>query len=179
MKNQKLPNLDIKFNLKKWKTKKMILKYKLNETDGFLFYTDVDNLPYILNNGINPVNKIKLENNERYTVWSYSQLTDQVNIEDSSKSHDNFWIWLSEQNINASKVAVININLNLLFNQSKKNWKYNSYNNIISIFENINIKTFEWIMVRNKQAKISTEKIINDKSLKIKIFYGLDGNVRV
>ncbi len=171
---------ELKFNLKKIRTFKLINKYELNIKHKYLlFYTDVRNLLYILSFGINPIGNIKLKQNENYIVWSYSQLHDQIQLELINSSHNNFWIWASNQEIELANIAVIAINFNLLFNNCKRNWKFNNITSIISVFENIDPRIFEWVLVKNKQWKEIVEKNIKNKKYNIKVFYSLDGNIKI
>ena len=170
--------LNIKFSYKKWKTKKMLQKIKLDNIKWLLFYTDENNLLYNLEFGINIVNKIKLKKGQNYIVWSFSQLYDQINLELSNSGRNNFWDWAIKQKIDPSKVAVIAIDILKLFNSTKKEWKFDDDNKTISIFEYIDPTTFKWVMVKNKNIK---NRILNYTSValpKMSVFYGNDGIIR-
>ncbi len=180
MKNKEITkkNSNIKFSLKKWKTRKLVQNLFSEKINWLLFYTHESNVLHNLEFGINIVNDIKLKSGNNYVVWAYSQLTDRIILELSDSSRNNFWEWINKQKIDFNNIAIIAIDLEKLFENSKKNWIYDNDSRTISVFEKISPKTFKWIMIKNKLIYDRIKRYSSLTSLDLKIYYGIDGGIK-
>jgi len=163
-----------KFRLFKIYNRKITNNLDLQNINWFYLYSDVFNLNFILKNGIKICKDIILKDNQKYIVWSFSQLQDQINLvlENDKKI---FWDWFYEQKINDHYIMTVAINKNELFNFCKKKWNFNK--NILTIFESIPVELISWILVHNKKKFNEGNLIIKNNNLKIKMFYGSEGQI--
>jgi len=163
-----------KFKLLKFHNKKILNSLNEKKITWLYLYLDAFNLKYIIENGIKICKNIVLKNDQKYVVWSFSQLQDQTNF--ILENDENvFWNWFYEQNLNENYIMTIAINKNNLFNYCKKNWKFNQ--NILTIFESIPNNIISWILIHDKEKFNQGNLLIKKNNLNIKIFYGSEGQI--
>ncbi len=143
-------NNKTKLKILSWNNRKILKKLQHKKIDSLLFYTNSENLLFILEKGIQLLKNIELQKGSKYIVWSFSQHKTQTHLEFEISSRREFWNWALAQNINPNNVGVISINLIELFNTSKSKWIYDESKNNLIISENISSFAFMWIMVQQK-----------------------------
>lgn len=141
------------------------------------FYTDVQNIPLILEQGIKPTGQIKLLPKEEYIVWTYLEHATYLELELGNSTRHYFWKWCTDQKVDLNNIAIISIDINKLFQSTKQDWELNLETNRIQIYEKISNSAIDWILVKNQKmfrlAKLYSEK----QNLKLKIFQGNAGQV--
>lgn len=143
------------------------------------FYTDVNNLSLILEQGIKPTGQIKLDPKEEYVVWTYLEHATYLELELGNSTRHYFWKWCTEQKVDLNNIAIISVDVNKLFQRTKQDWELNLETNRIQIYEKIHSSTIDWILVKNQKifrlVKLHAEK----QNLKLKVFQGNAGQIIV
>ncbi|MGL5268369.1 MAG: acetyltransferase [Spiroplasma sp.] len=141
------------------------------------FYTDVQNIPLILEQGIKPIGQIKLMPKEEYIVWTYLEHATYLELELGNSTRHYFWKWCTEQKVDLNNIAIISVDISKLFQVTKQDWELNLETNRIQIYEQISNSAIDWILVKNQKmfrlAKIHAER----QNLKLKIFQGNEGQI--
>lgn len=141
------------------------------------FYTDVHNIPLILEQGIKPTGQIKLLPKEEYTVWTYLEHATYLELELGNSTRHYFWKWCADLKVDLNNIAIISIDINRLFQTTKQDWELKLEVNRIQIFEKISNSAIDWILVKNQKmfrlAKLHAEK----QNLKLKVFQGNEGQI--
>ncbi|WP_342269104.1 acetyltransferase [Spiroplasma endosymbiont of Aspidapion aeneum] len=153
---------------------------KLAETknvEHFLFYTHVNNVLIILENGIRLLDDKKLLPSQEYIVWTYLENEKSIGLEMDNSSRVNFWKWSNDANIDINEIATIAINYKYLAEISKKDWAHDDTSNLIYIYENINPEAIEWVMVKKRSEIELIKTYIENNNLNIDVFYGEKGNI--
>ncbi|AHI53545.1 hypothetical protein SSABA_v1c01330 [Spiroplasma sabaudiense Ar-1343] len=159
--------------------RKMILNHMSeNNIKNFLFYTNVQNILLILENGIKLVSNQNLKKGEEYTVWTYLENNNTIGLEYDSSTRAHFWKWAIEAGLNIEEVAVIGINPQILSQTTQKDWAADKATNIVYIYENIDIKAIEWIMVKDRKNLERIKTIVESNDLNINVYYGEKGNIK-
>lgn len=172
--NKKIKNI---FNFKRRKTKKIIKELNQQQIKTLLFYTDINNIIRQLEFGLQPIKNIKLSKKNEYIVWTYLEKNDYLEFELDNSTRYYFWNWIMEQKVDLIKIAIIAIDIQNLFNLTKKDWKYDNINRRIKIFEDVNPKSFNWILIKNNKYLNIIKTYIKNNNLKIKIFQGEKGTI--
>lgn len=143
------------------------------------FYTDVHNLPLILEQGIKPTGQIKLDPKEEYVVWTYLEHATYLELELGNSTRHYFWKWCTEQKVDLNNLAIISVDVQKLFQTTRLDWELNLETNRIQIYEKIANSAIDWILIKNKKmfnlAKIHAEK----QNLKLQVFQGNAGQIIV
>lgn len=155
-----------------------IIKYlETKNIFNCFFYTDVHNIPLILEQGIKPTGQIKLMPKEEYIVWTYLEHATYLELELGNSTRHYFWKWCTEQEVDLNNIAIISIDISKLFQTTKQDWELNLETNRIQIYEKIASSAIDWILVKNQKmlrlAKIHAER----QNLKVKIFQGNEGQI--
>ncbi|WP_026389615.1 hypothetical protein [[Acholeplasma] multilocale] len=158
--------------------KKVLDIIKNNQIESLLFYTDVRNVPSILNSGIQVLNDIKLLENEDYYVWSYLQHDESIDLEFDISSRGYFWKWASDINFKEDKFAVIGINPKVLSRLTEKDWIFDQSLNLVNITENIQPEAISWIMVRDQTSYKNIKNIIKLNNMETDLYLGESGFVK-
>lgn len=143
------------------------------------FYTDVHNIPLILEQGIKPTGQIKLSPQEEYTVWTYLEHATYLELELGNSTRHYFWKWCTEQKVDLNNLAIISVDVDKLFQTTRLDWELNLETNRIQIYEKIPNVAIDWILIKNKKmfnlSKVHAEK----QNLKLKIFQGNEDQIIV
>ncbi|WP_036268772.1 hypothetical protein [Mesoplasma seiffertii] len=164
--------------LNKSEKKKVLTIIEKHNVQNLLFYTDLRNIPNILNQGIRMLKDINLQEEEAYYVWSYLQHDDSIDLEFDLSTRGNFWKWTSDINFNPKKMAVIGIDPDVLNRLTERDWIFDQSANLVNITENIQPEAISWVMVRDETAYNKLKTFIKDEDLKIDIYLGNEGLVR-
>lgn len=143
------------------------------------FYTDVNNVPLILEQGIKPTGQIKLLPKEEYTVWTYLEHATYLELELGNSTRHYFWKWCADQKVDLSNLAIISIDVDKLFQTTKLDWELNLETNRIQIYEPIANAAIDWILVKNKKMFQLTKIHAAKQNLKLKVFQGNAGQIIV
>lgn len=143
------------------------------------FYTDVHNLPLILEQGIKPTGQIKLAPKAEYTVWTYLEHATYLELELGNSTRHYFWKWCAEQNVDLSNLAIISVDVSKLFQSTKQDWELNLETNRIQVYEKISNSAIDWILVKNKKMFNLVQIHAEKQNLKLKVFQGNQGQIIV
>ncbi|WP_338972617.1 hypothetical protein [Spiroplasma endosymbiont of Panorpa germanica] len=164
---------------KKHSEKKTILsKIKDNNIKHFLFYTQVDNIYLILENGIRLISQKNLKKDQEYTVWTYLENENSIGLEFDSSTRASFWKWALEAGLSVEEVGVIGINPEKLSELTTKDWSQDEDSNIVYVYENIPTKAIEWIMVKDRKNLDKIKTVVESNELDIAVYFGEKGNIK-
>ncbi|WP_308150186.1 MULTISPECIES: acetyltransferase [unclassified Spiroplasma] len=155
-----------------------IIKH-LENKDVFncFFYTDINNIPLILEQGIRPTEKIKLLPKQEYTVWTYLEHSTYLELELGNSTRHFFWKWCAEQNVDVNKIAIVSVDVHKLFQNTSKDWGLNPDTNRIQIYETIPATAIDWILVKDRKMFRLAKIYIDNQNLKLKLYQGNNGNI--
>lgn len=155
-----------------------IIKY-LESKNVFncFFYTDVDNIPLIFEQGIKPTGQINLVPKQEYTVWTYLEHATYLELELGNSTRHFFWKWCSEQKVNLNNIAIISIDIERLFQTTKQDWQLKLETNRIQIFEKISNSAIDWILIKNPKMFRLAKVYAQNQDLKLEIFQGNEGQI--
>ncbi|AUB31226.1 acetyltransferase [Spiroplasma floricola] len=183
---------DIKNNLSENKPKKGFFKKIFNSKEGqkkvlsiiktkkinnLYFYTDVNNVLLILENGIRLLKDQKLRKDEEYTVWTYLENENSIGLEFDSSTRAHFWKWASESKVDIEKITVIGIDPEKLAKLSKNDWAMDDVKNIVYVYETIPLDAIDFIMIKDKSNLKRIQTYVEANDIQIDVFYGETGNV--
>lgn len=155
-----------------------IIKYLENKNVfNCFFYTDVNNIPLILEQGIRPTEKIELLPKQEYTVWTYLEHSTYLELELGNSTRHFFWKWCSEQNVDVNKIAIVSVDVHKLFQNTSKDWGLNIDTNRIQIYETIPAVAIDWILVKDRKMFRLAKIYIDNQNLKLKLYQGNNGNI--
>lgn len=155
-----------------------IIKYlESNNIFNLFFYTDVNNITLILEQGIKPSSEIKLLPKQEYIVWTYLEHATYLELELGSSTRHFFWKWCAEQDVDIDKIAIISVDVHKLFQNTTKDWGLNIDTNRIQIYEAIPIAAIDWILVKDRKMFRLAKLYITNQRLKLKLFQGNNGNI--
>lgn len=155
-----------------------IIKYLENKNVfNCFFYTDINNIPLILEQGIRPTEKIKLLPKQEYTVWTYLEHSTYLELELGNSTRHFFWKWCSEQNVDVNKIAIVSVDVHKLFQQTSKDWGLNPDTNRIQVYETIPATAIDWILVKDRKMFRLAKIYIDNQNLKLKLYQGNNGNI--
>ncbi|WP_031543332.1 hypothetical protein [Mesoplasma photuris] len=159
--------------------KENILKIiEKRDIESLLFYTDSRNINHILDNGIELLKNLKLDYNENYHVWTFSQEEDSINLEFDVSSRGNFWKWSNDLDFNASKFCVLALDPQKIKEISEKDWLFDISLNKVSILEDIPPEAIKWIIVRDRNGYKNAKEAIKRNKLKAQLYFGRNGVVK-
>lgn len=158
--------------------KKTLALLNRSNVRSLLFYTDVRNLNYLLHNGLVPLKKLHLKENQSYYVWSFGQDQETISLELDITSRGNFWKWQNEIDFKPKNVMVIGINPKRLSELTAKDWLLDWARNMVIISERIMVETFDWILVQSPSDYKKARAIIEANNLNLDLYYGQDGHVK-
>ncbi|WP_339021209.1 hypothetical protein [Spiroplasma endosymbiont of Atherix ibis] len=164
------------FNSKEDK-KKVLSIIKTKKINNLYFYTDVNNILLILENGIRLLKDQKLKKNEEYTVWTYLENENSIGLEFDSSTRANFWKWASESKVDIEKITVIGIDPEKLAKYSKNDWAIDEVKNIVYIYETVPLDAIDFIMIKDKSNLKRIQTYVEANDIHIDVFYGETGNV--
>ncbi|MBE4704327.1 acetyltransferase [Spiroplasma platyhelix] len=141
------------------------------------FYTDVHNIPLILEQGIKPTGQIKLDPKEEYTVWTYLEHATYLELELGNSTRHYFWKWCTDQKVDLNNLAIISVDVKKLFQTTKLDWELNLETNRIQIYEKISNVAIDWILIKNKKMFNLTKIHAEKQNLKLKVFQGNAGQI--
>lgn len=144
-----------------------------------LFYTDVRNLPNILQHGLTPLKNLKLRPREIYYVWSFDQDEETVSLEFDFSSRGNFWKWVSDLEFHPERIVTIGINPKRLSELTQKDWLLDWAQNMVVVSEEIYIETFDWILVQDVYAYKQVRDFLIQHKYPISLYYGHNGVVKI
>ncbi|WP_338983808.1 hypothetical protein [Spiroplasma endosymbiont of Othius punctulatus] len=156
--------------------KKILRHAKENDVKSFLFYTDVQNTIFILENGINPVNNIKDKIHTEYIVWSYFEHSESIGLEFDNSSRSSFWNWIDESKADIKKIVVIGLDPITLSDVTKYDWSYDNNSKAFAINEVIDVSAIKWIMVKDKVEFNNIKLRVESLNLSIRVFLGDSGS---
>lgn len=177
IKINKLFSIKKNFIFKRRKTVKIIKELINQKIKVLLFYTDINNILRHLEFGLQPIKYIKLDSSQEYIVWTYLENQDYLEFELDNSTRHYFWNWIIEQKVNPNQIAVIALDIQILFEKTKNNWIFNNSTRRIQIYENINPQCFKWILIRNNEYIKRICNYIKNNNLNIQIFHGEKGNI--
>lgn len=169
---------DINFEWTRRATKKIIKQLVAKNIDYFYFYTAIDNIFYILDHGIEPINMKKLKEHQKYIVWNYLEKAEYIELDLSNTSRNEFWNWCLENDINLSTVAVFYVDLKKLYEATKKDWEIDDYSQRIIIRESIKISAILGILVKDFEIYQRLKQYLDTQKIAIKLFYGENGSIK-
>lgn len=175
--DEETQEIKLGFGFRRHKTRSIIKNLKKNNIKSLLFYTDVENLMRQLEYGISPVNMIKLQKAEEYTVWTYLEKPDHIELELDSSGRHYFWKWINDQMLDPNNIAVVCLDIMPLFETTKKDWTYDESLKRISVYENIKPSNFKWILIKDNGKLERIKQYVETNKLKVKVFYGEKGNI--
>ncbi|AXK50839.1 hypothetical protein [Spiroplasma alleghenense] len=158
--------------------KTILSKIREHNVKNFLFYTNVDNIYLILENGIRLLSQKNLKKGEEYTVWTYLENDNSIGLEFDSSTRASFWKWALEAGLSVEEVGVIGINPAKLAENTIKDWSIDENSNIVYVYENIPVKTIEWIMVKDRKNLDKIKVIVESNDLDIAVYFGEKGNIK-
>ncbi|QHX35716.1 acetyltransferase [Spiroplasma sp. TIUS-1] len=157
--------------------KKVLRITSENDVKSYLFYTDISNILFILENGINPVNNIRDLITTEYTVWSYLEHDESIGLEFDNSNRKNFWGWIEESEADIKSIAVIGIDPSTLSDITVYDWSYDDKSKTVAINEPIGVEAIQWIMVKEKAEFNAIKARVSILNLKIRIFLGDNGSI--
>ncbi|QGS51628.1 hypothetical protein [Spiroplasma tabanidicola] len=157
--------------------KKVLQIIKTKKNQNLYFYTDVNNILLILENGIRLVKDQKLNKGEEYVVWTYLENNNSIGLEFDSSTRAHFWKWASEAKVDVEKISVIGINPVNLAKICKKDWALDNAGNIVYVYETIPVDAIDFIMIKDKANLKRIETYVNANDINIDVFYGETGNI--
>ncbi|AKU80201.1 hypothetical protein [Spiroplasma turonicum] len=157
--------------------KKILQIIKNKNIDNLFFYTDVNNLLIILENGIQLVKEKIVGNNEEYIVWTYLEHKESIGLEFETSTRAHFWKWATNSNVDVERISVIGINPYKLADLSKNDWAYDSTKKIIYVYETIPVEAIEYIMIKDKSNLKRIQTFVDANDIDIDVFYGESGNI--
>lgn len=167
------------FLTNKSEKKKTLALLKKTRVDSLLFYTDVRNLPNILQHGLTPLKNLKLRPREIYYVWSFDQDEETVSLEFDFSSRGNFWKWVSDLEFHPERIVTIGINPKRLSELTQKDWLLDWAQNMVVVSEEIYIETFDWILVQDVYAYKQVRDFLIQHKYPISLYYGHNGVVKI
>ncbi|AHB36002.1 hypothetical protein [Spiroplasma apis] len=157
--------------------KKVLQIIKNKKIANLYFYTDVNNILLILENGIRLVKDQQLKSNEEYVVWTYLENNNSVGMEFDSSSRAHFWKWASEANVDVEKISVVGINPQTLAKLTKKDWAYDQVANIVYVYEKIPVEAIDFIMIKDKANLKRIQTYVQANEIEIDVYFGETGNI--
>lgn len=79
------------FSINKNEKKKILHLITKKNIESLLFYTDLRNLEFIVQNGIHTLNNLTLKDDKYYFVWSFLQHEESIDLEFDNSSRAYFW----------------------------------------------------------------------------------------
>ncbi|ARU92151.1 hypothetical protein SCLARK_001687 [Spiroplasma clarkii] len=142
------------------------------------FYTDINNVMLILENGIRLVKDQRLTKAEEYTVWTYLENKNSIGLEMDNSVRAHFWKWVSEAKINVEMISVIGINPEKLDKLTKQDWAYDAKDNLVYIYETIPVEAISFIMVKDKTNLKRIQTYVEAQDIAIDVYFGETGNIK-
>ncbi|ATZ17576.1 hypothetical protein ELUMI_v1c08550 [Williamsoniiplasma luminosum] len=168
------------FAINKSEKTKILHLLKKHNVESLLFYTDLRNLEFIIQNGINTLNNLTLPEEKYYFVWSFHQHEESIDLEFDNSSRAYFWKWTNDiQGFDPKTMAVIGINPERLAELTQKDWLFDFAQSLVNIPENIYPETFDWLLVQDLKMYQIIKKRINELKLNIDVYLGNDGIVKI
>ncbi|QEH61499.1 hypothetical protein SCHIN_v1c03020 [Spiroplasma chinense] len=158
--------------------KKVLQIIKTKKIKNLYFYTDVNNVLLILENGIRLVKDQKLKKEEEYVVWTYLENNNSVGLEFDSSTRAHFWKWASEAKVDVEKISIIGVNPDKLVKLTKKDWAFDAVANITYIYETIPVEAIDFIMIKDKANLKRIESYVDANDIDIDVFFGESGNIK-
>ncbi|AHI52548.1 hypothetical protein [Spiroplasma culicicola] len=152
-----------------------IIKTKKNE--NLYFYTDVNNILLILENGIRLVKEQKLRSDQEYIVWTYLENNNSIGLEFDSSTRAHFWKWASEAKVDVEKISVVGIDPHKLAKLTKKDWALDNVGNIVYVYETIPVEAIDFIMIKDKSNLKRIQTYVEANDINIDVFFGETGNI--
>jgi hypothetical protein len=165
------------FSFKRRKTRKIIKELNRQRIKSLLFYTDISNVLRQLEFGLQPVKNIHLAKESEYIVWTYLEKLDHLEFELDNSTRHYFWSWIAEQKVDPSQIAVIAIDIQDLFNLTKKDWEYDDVTRRVKVFEDVKSASIRWVLMKNNKYLNRIQMYVKNNNLKLKIFQGEKGNI--
>ncbi|QBQ07399.1 acetyltransferase [Spiroplasma gladiatoris] len=162
----------------KTEQKKVFQIMKTKKNLNLYFYTDVNNILLILENGIRLLKDQKLNKTEEYIVWTYLENNNSIGLEFDSSTRAHFWKWASEAKVDVEKISVIGINAEKLARHCKKDWGLDTVGNLVYIYETIPVEAIDFIMIKDKANLKRIETFVEANDIDIDVFYGETGNIK-
>ncbi len=176
-KNNKRYKIQTVHSWRRRSTKKILNFLKNQHITEFLFYTFNDNIMHILEYGISPWGAwLDSKGNKRYPT-SFLEHKKTLDLELSTSNRAYLWEWISKNDINPSKIAIISININELFNGTVNNWQWNPLTKLITIDEPVPVNAINWILLKNFTRINQAKKYIQNNRLTIKLYFGEEGSI--
>ncbi|AOG60121.1 hypothetical protein SHELI_v1c01660 [Spiroplasma helicoides] len=157
--------------------KKIFQIIKSKKVQYLYFYTDINNVMLILENGIRLIKEQKLAKDEEYIVWTYLEFENSIGLEFDTSTRVHFWKWASEAKVDVERISVIGINPEKLAHQSKKDWAFDQTTNIVYVYETVPTPAIEFIMVKDKANLKRIQTYVDANDIDIDVFYGETGNI--
>lgn len=176
-KNNKTSKNSLFVNFRRRNSLQIIKYLETNKIFNCFFYTNVNNISLILEQGIRPISSIKLLSNEEYIVWTYLEHKEFLELELSNSTRHYFWKWCAENKVDLNKIAIISIDINKLFKYTTKDWTLDLQTNRIQIYEIVPVDAIDWILVKDKKMFSMIKIFIDQQNLKIKLFQGNNGQI--
>ncbi|AKX34536.1 hypothetical protein SLITO_v1c09250 [Spiroplasma litorale] len=157
--------------------KKIMQIINNKKIETLFFYTDVNNLLIILENGIQLIKEKSIDKDEEYVVWTYLEHEESIGLEFDTSTRAHFWKWATNSNVDVEKISVIGINPHKLAEFSKNDWAFDSVKKIVYVYETIPVDAIEYIMIKDKANLKRIQTYVDANDIKIDVFYGESGNI--
>lgn len=157
--------------------KKIMAIIKNKSVKNLLFYTDVDNVLLILDQGIKLIKEQKLDAGQEYIVWTYLENENSIGFEFDTSTRAHFWKWASDAKLDIEKIAIIGIDPKKLSDLCRKDWALDSVSNIVYVYENIPVEAIDYILIKDKHNLARIKTIIDANDMQIDVFFGEQGNL--
>ncbi|ASP28646.1 hypothetical protein SCORR_v1c08740 [Spiroplasma corruscae] len=157
--------------------KKILETIKNKKIETFFFYTDVNNLLIILENGIQLLKEKSLEKDEEYIVWTYLEHKESIGLEFDTSTRAHFWKWATNSKVDVEKISVIGIDPHKLAKLTKNDWAYDATKKVVYVYETIPVEAIEYIMIKDKANLKRIKTYVDSNDIDIDVFYGESGNI--
>lgn len=172
--NPKNSNRNIFMNFRRRNTLQIIKYLESKEIFNCFFYTDVNNISLILEQGIRPTSLVKLLTKQEYIVWTYLEHATYIELELGNSTRHYFWKWCTDNKVDLNKIAIISIDINKLFQVTSKDWGLNLETNRVQVYEIIPVNAIDWILLKDKKMFRLAKMYVEKQNLKLKIYQGND-----